>query len=159
MTSDSPGTSALKKLAQLLEQETNDSLALLHRTDDNPICSITYDQPTAAIFVEWHSYATSTQLRFIHERVIQMMAERGACKILGDDSRLATIHAEDQRWIVEDWVPRAKAAGLRIIAATKPKSYFGQRSVERVQSVLPQDIVVSSFDDLEAARAWLSSVP
>jgi hypothetical protein len=45
---------------------------------------------------------------------------------------LAMIHAEDQAWVVEDWMPRAMAAGLRVAASKSPASYFGKISVDNL---------------------------
>jgi hypothetical protein len=49
------------------------------------------------------------------------------------------IHAEDQKRIIEDWLPRAKAAGLKAAAAKVPFSFFGKLSIGIVQSRLAQE--------------------
>ena len=81
---------ALKQLRILLEAESGDGLELLKDLEDNPICSISYDESDACIVVLWRRYATSTQLRFIHESIIGLIEKHGASKILGDDTALAT---------------------------------------------------------------------
>jgi hypothetical protein len=87
-----------------------------------------------------------------------MLHEHGASKILGDDRVLPTIHAEDQRWISEDWMPRARAAGLRAAASRSPTSQFGKVAVASVQSAARRDVVIRSFDDLNEAREWLKGL-
>lgn len=101
---------------------------------DNPIFSISYDDSINGVAISWKRYATSTQLKFIHEYMLSLIESTGASAILGDDAGLATIHAEDQSWIAQNWLPSAIAAGLKAGASKKPASYFGRLSVSSVQS-------------------------
>ena len=105
----------------------------------------------------WKGYATSAQLRYVLECIIEMLHSRGLTRILGEDTALPTILAEDQRWIAEDWMPRAAAAGLLAIASKRPATYFGQVAVESVLRVIARGVSVRLFDNVEEARAWLRS--
>ena len=126
--------------------------------ENNPVCSVVFDESVPCIFVAWRNYATSTQFRFIHESILDLLRTYGVCKILGDDTELPTIHAEDQAWNCRDWMPRAIADGLRAAAAKRPESHFGKFSVSAVQAGLPSSLILKSFEDLEAAREWLRTV-
>ena len=55
-------------------------------------------------------------------------------------------------------MPRARAAGLVAAASKRPDAYFGQPTVQNVQSVAPADVALQSFDKLEDAREWLRKV-
>jgi hypothetical protein len=154
--------SSLKYLRILLEAETSDSIRLLENIKDNPICSVYIDQSVPCVVVSWRRYATSTQLRYIHETILHMLERHGATKVLGDDTSLPTIHEEDQRWIVENWIPRAIAAGLKVAASKKPASHFGRISVDNIRAVIrsiaAENLLIRAFDDIDAARRWLQSV-
>jgi hypothetical protein len=76
-------------------------------------------------------------------------------KVLGDDTALVSVGSEDQDWIIWEWMPRAIAAGLRVIASKSPNSYYGRTSVNRIQAVISPKLRVRSFDDLADAREWL----
>ena len=132
MAESSSSGASLEKLARFLKQESADSAALVRDIGNNPICCVSYDESIPGIFVEWRSYATSTQLLFIHERVLEFLERHHASKILGDVSGLPTVHTEDQKWIIENWMPRAQAAGLRATAAETADGLFraarGQRA-------------------------------
>jgi hypothetical protein len=158
MAVSSSGNELLERLARMLEQESADGAALSRDVEDNPICGISFDRSIPALFVEWRSYATSAQLRFVHERILQLLQEHAAAKILVDASELPTVHAEDQKWIIEDWMPRAKGAGLRAAAAKRPTAYFGQIAVSALHSSMPPEIKSRSFDELGEARGWLKGV-
>lgn len=158
MAESSSSRASLEKLARMLEQESADGVALARNIADNPICCVSYDESIPAVFVDWRSYATSTQLRFIHERVLELIEEHRATKILGDVSQLPTVHAEDQKWIIENWMPRAKAAGLRAAAARHPKAYFGRLAVSTLFSAMSADVAARSFKRLDDARRWLETI-
>lgn len=145
----------LEQLRKQLESESSDGLKLLSNPEDNPICSITLDDSIPGIVIVWKRYATSTQLRFIHEQIIRLLEKHGVGKILGDDTAIATIHAEDQEWIIKDWMPRAIAAGLKAAASKIPNSYFGKLSIESIQSEVPQGLILRTFDNNADARTWL----
>ena len=148
---------ALKELRRRLEAESNDGLQLLRDVADNPVCSISLDETIPCVVVTWKQYATSTQLRYVHENIIRLLEQHRVSKILGDDTGLATIHTEDQKWIVGNWMPRAMASGLRAAASKSPSSYFGKVSVDEVQAAAPAGLALRSFADMEEARQWLKS--
>src|SRR5271170_3652719 len=95
----------LRLLRARLEIESSDSVKLLKDFKENPICSVRLDESVPCIVVVWKQYATSTQLRFIHESILGLLEKHRVTKILGDDTLLPTIHAEDQTWIAENWMP------------------------------------------------------
>jgi hypothetical protein len=151
------GTEALRQLAQWVRTESSDGAKLVSNLENNPICCVTLDESVPCLFVAWQSYATSAQLRFVHERVLELLKREQVSKILGDDSSLVVIHIDDQAWIRDDWFPRAAAAGLKVAASKRPYAFFGKRSVANVQSAAPPGVTLRSFDTLTEARSWLVS--
>lgn len=149
------GLGGLTALKRAIEEESRDGRALAENLADNPICSVTKDDAVPCIFIQWKGYATSAQIRFIHECLIALIERNRISKILGDDTALVTVSTEDQDWIIWDWIPRAIAAGLRFAASKSPKGYYGRASVSRIQAVISPKIGVRSFDNLADARAWL----
>ncbi len=99
---------AINALIETVRNESIDGALLLKNPGDNPVCSVTYDEKLSCIRIVWHKYATSSQFRLLHELMLQMMEKYDARKILGDDRHLPIVHAEDQLWIIEDWLPRAR---------------------------------------------------
>lgn len=149
------GNAALEQLAQKLRVDSLDSRQLLASLTDNPVCSVRIDESVPCVTVVWKRYATSTQLRFIHESMLALLAQNGLRAVLGDDRALPTIHAEDQRWIVDEWLPRARAAGLAAAANLKPVAHWGQAAVASVQSALSKHVAIRSFESWDGAREWL----
>lgn len=149
---------AFDGLQHLLEGESGDGRALARSIEDNPICTVSYEPDVSCLLVKWKRYATSTQLRYIHECLIRLITKYRVSKILGDDTDLVSIAAIDQHWIVQDWMPRAITAGLKSAASIKPRGYFGQTSVNRILSIVPAGLAIQSFGNFEEARNWLRNV-
>lgn len=148
-------TDAYEELVRKLRGDSLDSLQLLSSLTDNPVCSVQIDASVPCVTVIWKRYVTSNQLRYVHENILTLLRDNGLKAVLGDDTALPTIHAEDQRWIVENWMPRAKAAGLIAAANLKPAAPWGQATVSEVQAVLSKHMLVRSFDDWMNAQQWL----
>lgn len=154
-----PCNAQLDKLRGLIEAESGDGLKLLESLTNNPICSIFLDGNVRCITVAWKRYATSTQFRFVHESLIHLLSKYQVSKLLCEDTALPTIHLEDQRWIIEDWLPRAAAAGLGAVASRRPEAYFARIAVENIRAAISGTVTMRCFDELDAARQWLDSLP
>lgn len=148
-------TTSLAQLMRLVERESTDGAKLLENPNDNHICSLSYDETIRCVTIVWRRYATSAQFRFIHEAIIDMLVQHQADKILGDDTDLPVVHAEDQKWIVDDWTPRAKAAGLKAIATNVSLSFFGRLTIGNIQASMARKVVIKAFPNIHLARNWL----
>ena len=149
---------SLVELSRAVERESYEGALLLQDPYDNPICKLCYNKEVRCIEVVWRKYATSAQLRYIHEIVLFMLAQYKAEKILGDDTDLPIVHAEDQRWIVEEWLPRARAAGLKAAASKVSMTFFGRVAIGAIQSKLARELQIRSFGSIHSARSWLKDL-
>jgi len=149
------GLNGFHALKRVIEEESSDGRALAANLSDNPICAVTRDDSVPCIFVQWRGYATSAQLRYIHECLIGFIERDRISRILGDDTALVSVATEDQEWIIWDWIPRALAAGLRVVASKRPNGYHGRTSVNRIQAVISPKLMIKSFNNLNDARQWL----
>jgi hypothetical protein len=121
-------------------------------------CTVDYDAEVPCVVMTWRGYATTGEFRAANERVLEVLAERKASKLLGDIKEFVLIGSEDQAWLSGDWIPRAVQAGLRKVALTSPAFYFNRVAVESVgQRLDPEALVLQHFDDRDAARTWLAS--
>ncbi|MFC4312861.1 hypothetical protein ACFPN2_27505 [Steroidobacter flavus] len=151
-------TESLRQLTEAVRTESSDGARLVANIADNPICRVTVDTGIPCVVLAWGSYATSAQLRFVHECALDLLRRHALHKILGDDSALAVIPVDDQGWLREDWFPRALEAGLKAAASKCPNGFFGKQSVANVMSGAPVGITVRSFEQLDEAKAWLQTV-
>ncbi len=150
---------ALVDLSRIVESESHEGVQLVQNPYDNPICRLAYDEEVRCVEVVWRKYATSAQLRYIHEIILSMLMRHKADKILGDDTDLPIVHAEDQQWIVEQWLPRARAVGFKAAATKVSITFFGRVAIGTIQSRLGREIQIRNFGNIHSARSWLKSLP
>jgi hypothetical protein len=151
-------TESLRQLTEAVRTESSDGARLVANIADNAICRVSVDSAIPCVMVVWGRYATSAQLRFVHECILDHLRRHDLHKILGDDTALAVIPIDDQAWLREDWMPRALSAGLKAAASKSPKGFFGRQSVANVMSRAPREIALRSFEKLDEAKAWLKTV-
>ena len=120
-------------------------------------CEVGYDAATACVTMTWRGRAAGQPFRDANEAVLAAITARGATRLLGDIEALELIAPEDQAWLARDWIPRARAAGLRAVALVTPAFQLGHGSVRLVGEQLPAELGLEYFDDPEAARDWLAA--
>ena len=122
-------------------------------------CTVGYDAEVPCVIMTWRGYATSREFREANERILGVLSERGASKLLGDIKEFVLIGADDQHWLSSNWIPRAVEAGLRTVAMITPVFYFNRVAVESVgQKLDPEALILQHFDTRDSARGWLASV-
>lgn len=138
-------------------EATQAEVQVLSDLQDNPVCRVHFDAEVPCITVIWKRPCTSAQLRYVSERLIDMIRQHKVAKILGDDTALPLIDTDDQKWIAENWIPRAAEAGLRVAANKSPEAYFGRLALENIKEAQRQ-LTIRSFEQFEQAWRWLKGV-
>jgi hypothetical protein len=126
---------------------------------DLPTCSLTLDDTLPGVVVRWKGYATSAELRAVHEQLLEVIKKHRVSKVLGDDTALASVASEDRLWIIENWMPRAVSAGLRVAAAKRSDNYFARVAVTEIENARGKPLQFKVFDALDDAKAWLQAAP
>jgi hypothetical protein len=126
---------------------------------DLPTCSLAVDGTIPAVAVRWKGYATSAELREVHEQLLDLIKRHRVHKILGDDTALVSVPAEDRLWILENWMPRAVDAGLRAVASKRSRNYFARIAVAEIENAMGERLQIKVFDALADAKAWLQAAP
>lgn len=125
-------------------------------TDD--VCSISFDPGIPCIELTWHGYATSKQFRQIAEQQLAAMQAKQVSKVLDDHQHMLIVCAEDQQWVMADWLPRALAAGYQALAIIPSDDYFNKVATQNVVSQIQRDVLeIRHFQDREDAKAWLKT--
>ena len=118
-------------------------------------CAVSYDAEVPCVVMTWTGYAPGAPFRAANEAVLARIVQERATRILGDIEAVQITDAADQRWLSEDWLPRAAAAGLRYAALVTPAFELEHAPVRLIGESVPPPFELEYFDDLEAARAWL----
>lgn len=150
--------SPLEALQWQVEAESGEGALLRQNPANNGVCCVTVDWSVPCLVVMWKKYATSLQLRYVHELVLELLQTHRLHKIAGNDQNLPVIAANDRQWITEDWMPRAVKCGLEAAASRVPATLLGKWSVSTVQSKAPENLTIRSFDTMQEAKRWLTEI-
>ena len=124
----------------------------------SPEIKINWDSVLKCVTVELVGFLDSSIFRAGMEQALKLLEEKKGHRWLADlrAFRIATI--SDQDWLTNNWLPRAKAAGLLYTATIVPEMAIGQLMAERVR-VNAADDGSRYFTTLEAGKRWLETQP
>ena len=126
---------------------------------DTPYILIRWDADGPWVYVKWRAWANSVEYRAAQEIVIQALRENRASRNLIDSTDRRVLSDDDQKWLVENWMPRAAAAGRRWTAIVMPKSALGRTIAENIDNYgRSKHFTIEHFETVEDAAAWLSTV-
>jgi len=118
--------------------------------------TVGFDAEVPCVAMTWQGYATSRAFREANEQIVAVIAKHKTAKMLADVKHFVLIGAEDQTWLAADWIPRAMAAGMTIVAMVLPTFHFNRVAIANVAEKLdPGRLMLRFFADREDARAWL----
>lgn len=120
--------------------------------------TVTWDAPSRSAMVVFHGYVEGEVLRAALDKVLELLTTNESSRLISDTREMKAMTQDDQRWIEEDWRPRARAAGLRLNAVLLPASAIAKLSVVAVvKKVPPVATQFAYFSELDEARAWLAA--
>lgn len=120
--------------------------------------TVSWDESTQAVTVVWKGFVTLDKVRTGLEKALELYQAKGKGKWLADTTQILPFGKEAERWMNEDWFPRAIAAGVKKMALLIPKSSLGKMSLESLMGKVPgTDLTTAYFDNQEAAKKWLIS--
>lgn len=125
------------------------------KTETPPVYNIYFDEAQQAVVMQWEGYATSAQFREGTELMLNELIQHKASRVLADIRHMALIGSDDQRWLLDLFLPRALKFGFRSVAFLKPGSYFNQVAVENVTSKIGAQLNMGFFENSEEAWQWL----
>lgn len=119
---------------------------------------VAWDDATRCTVLRLERYAEGEELRKAIDSTLKLLEKRGANKLLTDSREMKVIRQEDQRWVDEDWLPRARVAGLAYNALVMPKSAIAWLTVDAMVKKVPVgEVEFGYFSDIEEAKSWLRS--
>jgi FAD/FMN-containing dehydrogenase len=126
---------------------------------DAPYVSVRWIGSGQWVLVEWKAWANSSEYKAAHEAVIVALRENRGSRNLIDAREARVVSDDDQKWLIENWIPRAVAAGRIWTAVVMPTRALARTISENIDKrPSPNPAEVEYFQSVEAAAAWLSTV-
>ena len=126
---------------------------------DTPYACVRWVGSGSWVRVEWRAWANNSGYRAAHEAVILALRENHAARNLIDAREARVVSEDDQRWLIESWIPRATATGRRWTAVVMPTRPLAKTISENIDKRPRLNLTkVEYFATVEQAAAWLSAV-
>ncbi|WP_338761636.1 hypothetical protein WAF17_15890 [Bernardetia sp. ABR2-2B] len=125
---------------------------------DNSYCQVYYIPEKGYIHTDWKGFCPSKIFREASNSIITAIEETGTGRVLFDAVNTKSAAPEDQKWLFEDWMPRAIAAGYKRYAYILPNDVFGKftsSSVLQKMEVVNPHVEGATSNDTETALEWL----
>jgi len=123
---------------------------------DNENVRMHWDSEAQWIYIEYRRWNTTAEVHTGIETFLQAMREHHAPKCLSDARLRRAVQPEAQQELVDVWIPRAAALGLKQLAIVLPKSQLTLSTVELLETAYRRYVEVEAFATVEEAAAWLS---
>lgn len=119
--------------------------------------NIYFNEADGYVCMEWSGYATSAQFREGTELMLSFVIRHKAGRVLADIKNMVLIGNDDQQWLLHNFLPRAIAAGFRLLCIVTPDSYFNKVAVESVSyKVDKEKLSISFFENLADAKNMIT---
>lgn len=126
----------------------------------NPNFSITFNSASRCVEFTWNNFVKDESFHEGCNAMIAALKKHSTSKLICDSRRYTVVDPADQLWSIQDWLPRAIAAGLTTFAVVMPESVVGKLSVQNVindKKHTPKELSLTRemFNTLEDARSWV----
>lgn len=118
------------------------------------------DDAVPCVITQWHSFANKTEFIALQGTALAYFEQHSTPARpwgwVGDVRRMGAIPEEAQRWLQEEFNPRAIAAGLRTVSVVVADSIFGKIATQRyAQQTQTQaaTLGVAYYASLDEAKA------
>lgn len=126
-----------------------------------PYAKIRWNEAFQCVETEWLGFVFGEAYREVVNVVLELHHHKRSSRNLADMRLAAVIVEDDARWLLEAWIPRAMALGVRRNAVVVPASVVGQIQLDQMDKKgarkLRQELGMKHmhFQDLDEARRWL----
>jgi hypothetical protein len=126
----------------------------------NSYWQISFEPEANCAVIDWLDYNPSNEFRAASEKLLELVIERNLEKVLNNTEQLKIIGTEEQQWVTNDFIPRLRQHGVKVLAMVNSLHYFARLGASIVlSSVDPTTLNVEYFSSKEKALEWLISIP
>jgi hypothetical protein len=120
-----------------------------------PHITISYDHLDEWLLADWHGDQDLASVQHGALEMLRLMTQQRSYKVLNDNTRVTSMWSEAAEWGGQVWFPAMTAAGLKYFAWVYSPNLYSRLSTDLTLQFTGTNPVVSTFDDLETAKAWL----
>jgi hypothetical protein len=125
-----------------------------------PYGTVLVDSTVPCVITQWHRFANKTEFIALQEVALAYFEQHSTpgqpWGWVGDVRHMGAIPEEAQRWLQDEFNPRALAAGLHTVSVVMAESIFGKIATQRYEqqtSTQTAALGVTYYASLEEAKA------
>ncbi len=120
--------------------------------------SLAYDSSINSVVMILKGYFNSSMFRKVTENLLCLIIKHKVHTVLADATHMNLIGGEDQKWLNEDFLPRAIKQGYKACAMVKSKHYFSRVSLQAIADKMDKSAFdLQFFDEKNSAIGWLKN--
>ncbi len=121
-----------------------------------PYITIEQDDQLKCLIQNWKGFANSENFRDAINQSLDIFKKGGLDKIISNTKDAALVSNEDTKWVAKEITPQMVKHGLRYMAFILPTNVFTQMGVENFKENAGSVVSIRYFDQMEAAKEWIS---
>ena len=125
---------------------------------EEPHITIAYDHLNEWLLADWHGDQDLASVQRGALDMLRLMSEQRCHKVLNDNTGVTSMWSEAAEWGGKVWFPAMTEAGLRYFAWVYSPNVYSRLSTDLTLQFTEGNPVVSTFNDLETAKAWLKQL-
>ena len=117
---------------------------------------IAYDHLNEWLYADWRGDQDLASVQSGAGEIMRLLIQQRCSKVLNDNTRVTSMWSEAAEWGGKEWFPAITAAGLRYFAWVYSPNVYSRLSTDLTLQFTTGNTVVSTFDEIETAKAWLT---
>ncbi len=126
---------------------------------DTPWCKIYYHVESHTVVLEWHGFASEENFRAACDASLALLEAKQTSKMLANNKDAKVVSPANQKWLNEEWFPKAYRAGYRTSAVVVSTNIFNEMTVKNIVNQMDAGkFTVQFFQEETQAFAWLQTM-
>jgi hypothetical protein len=118
---------------------------------------VTIQQKEDYIEAKWSGHITADDVVSAALAFLEVIRNSGCPRFLNDRSDITGDWQEANDWIQFEWLPKATAAGLRLMAHVYSQNMFSRLAARDLLEHISPDLHMRNFHERQEAKSWLTS--
>jgi hypothetical protein len=123
----------------------------------NDTIKIEYNIVSDFIVANWTGSQTEKSIEMGYNRILEAIRTHLCIGLLDNHTQVSGLWSGAAEWLAGEWVPQARKAGLKYIAAVYSPHIFSKLSTEKAIRLINSPNCLG-FDTMTAAEDWLERV-
>ena len=125
---------------------------------ESDFLTLTFDYNHDWLYADWQGEQTLETVRAGSAQILEQLRRERCQKLLNDNRAVRGMWMDASEWIARELPPVLESAGLRYVAWVYSADVFSRLSAQHALEKTETPFLVLAFDDMDAARAWLSQM-